>query len=155
MRWKGWPIGRRERRTPERLPPHVKALLAPYFPGFDLDAVRVLEGIPWYVTMNADAYTDRTNIYFAPGKYDTETVAGIALIGHEIMHCVQYRERGTWSFRAAYSGCFARNFARHRSWNQAYLLNPFEEEARAVERRIYADLLNLTQNGEPDETPNS
>lgn len=137
MRWRIWPISNDARR----LPPHVKALLAPYFPGLDLDAVRILDGIPPYVLMNADAYTDHHKLYFAPGKYDAETPEGIALIGHEVTHYRQYCSYGTWRFRAAYGGCWAREMIARRSWEHAYFWNPFEVEARAMERRIYEDLL--------------
>lgn len=127
-------------------------MIAPYFPGLDLNSVRVHEGIPWYVTMDADAYTDRHHIYFAPGKYDPGTPEGIALIGHEVMHCWQYFRHGKWRFRAAYGGCWARKLVEHRSWNYAYFLNPFEVEARAMEQRIYADLLNRQREGDAHES---
>lgn len=142
MSWRIWPGNNGARAAARELPAHIKALLAPYFPGLDLDAVRVLEGIPWYVAMDADAYTDRHLIYFKPGKYDTRTPQGIALIGHEITHCRQYRSYGTWRFRAAYSSCWARKLFEHRSWERAYFLNPFEVEARTMEERIYNDIIN-------------
>lgn len=135
----------------QSLPRHIVSLLNPYFPELDLSDIRIHTGIPWYVAMAADAYTDCHNIYFAPGKYDTETVSGIALIGHEVTHCWQYHRYGKWKFRGAYSERWARKFIEHRSWVDAYFHNPFEVEAREMERQIYFDLLKLIPNGETHE----
>jgi hypothetical protein len=126
------------------LPAPVKKVLAPYFPHFDLEQIRVYEGIPWYVTMDADAYTDGNNIFFKPGKFDPESAEGIALIGHEIMHSLQFHTHGKWRFRARYLGNWGRQFKAYRSLNHAYFYNDFEIEARAMEQRIYCDLLSQT-----------
>ncbi|HKY04175.1 MAG TPA: DUF4157 domain-containing protein [Blastocatellia bacterium] len=122
------------------LPESAKKLLAPYFPGFDLDLIRVREGIPWYVPMKAAAYTDRDKIYFAPGAYDPYSIEGIALIGHEIMHILQYREYGTWRFRYCYGKAWAVAFGRTLSFKAAYGMNPFECAAREIEERICREL---------------
>ncbi len=122
------------------LPESAKKLLAPYFPGLDLDRISVQEGIPWYVPMKAVAYTDRHKIYFAPGSYDPYSIEGIALIGHEIIHMLQYAEHGTWRFRYCYAKAWVLAFGRTRSFNAAYCLNPFECAAREMEERIYRDL---------------
>jgi len=133
----------RRHKLGQPLPEEVRRVLGPYFPTYDLSRVQVQEGIPWYVRMNPDAYTDWQTIYFAPGKYDPHSAAGIALIGHELMHCLQYAQRGKWRFRFAYLGCWLQQLARHRRLDQAYWLNPFEVEARAIERRIRFDVSRL------------
>lgn len=136
-------IFRADKSKAESLPDHVKAILAPYFPDFDLDQIRIFEGIPFYVTMDATAYTDGNNIFFKPGAFDPDSVEGIALIGHEITHSVQFQTHGKWRFRTRYLTNWGRGFTQHRSFDHAYFYNEFEIEARAVEQRIYEDLLRL------------
>jgi hypothetical protein len=143
-------IFRADKSKAESLPDHVKELLAPYFPDFDLDQIRVYEGIPFYVTMDASAYTDGNNIFFKPGAYDPDSVEGIALIGHEVTHSVQFHRHGKWRFRARYLTNWGRQFKAHRNLNHAYFYNEFEMEARAMEDRIYSDLFNLNLNLDTD-----
>ncbi len=134
---------RRVAASPRRgtpLPDFVQQLLKPYFPEFDLDRVRIREGIPWYVLMDADGYTDRQTIYLKPERYDPDTVSGISLIVHEVTHCWQYHAHGTWRFRAKYSWAWLRGLLRTHSLTQAYLNIPFEIEARKVEHRVYEAL---------------
>ncbi len=130
------------KRWPLKLPARVKELLAPCFPGLDLEAIRIHEGLPWYVPRAAAAYTDYYHLYFAPGRYDPYSVAGLALLGHELTHSLQYQTWGRWRFRAAYSCLWAFGLARYRSFEQTYRYNWFEVEARAMERRLYRDLVN-------------
>src|SRR5215210_4411448 len=95
-----------KRQRGEPLPPEVQQLLAPFFPGFDLGRIRIYQGIPHYVVGTSKegpiGYADRNRIYLAPNHYRVDTPAGLALIAHEITHCRQYREHGTWRFRARY-----------------------------------------------------
>ena len=121
---------------------NVKRLLAAYFPELDLDDIRIKQGIPWYVPMKVDAYTDRNLIYFERSKYRPESVAGIALIAHELAHCAQYKRHGTWRFRIMYAREWLAELLRHSSFNKAYLENRFEVEARVVEDMVYDDLSN-------------
>lgn len=125
-----------------KLPPHAKILLAPYFPELDLDEICIRKGIPWYVPMKADAYTNRNFIYFARGQYNTESVAGLALIAHELTHCAQYKRHGTWRFRIMYAWRWLVELFRHLSLTEAYLRNRFEAAARAREYIVYDDLSN-------------
>jgi len=130
------------RRSPQqKLPRYLRQILKPYFPGFDPGRVVVREGIPWYVLMDADGYTDRCTIYFKPGKYDPGSVEGIALIGHELAHCWQYHRHGTWGFRIRYLSSWLWHLLRTQSWTEAYLNISFEIEAREIEGLIYRDLL--------------
>ncbi len=136
-------ILRADKSKAQPLPDHVKEILAPYFPAFELDKIRVFEGIPFYVTMDATAYTDGNHIFFKPGAFDPDSIAGIALIGHEVMHSVQFQQHGKWRFRARYLTNWGKQYQAHRNLNHAYYYNEFEIEARAMEERIYSDLLSL------------
>lgn len=124
------------------LPRNVKGLLAAYFPELDLDEIRIKRGIPWYVPMKADAYTDRNFIYFKRGKYRPRSKAGIALIAHELVHCAQYKQHGTWRFRFMYAWRWLVELLRHSSFSKAYLQNRFEVAARVIEDIVYDDLFN-------------
>ena len=128
------------RSETRRLPRSVRSRLEPYFPEVDLHSIRLREGIPWYVVMDADGYTDLDTVYFKPGKYDPDTVPGIALIGHEIAHCRQYQQHGRWGFRLRYIGSWLWHFLRTLSWAEAYQQIGFEVEARDIERTILRDL---------------
>jgi hypothetical protein len=56
--------------------------------GAGLSAVRVHEGSR-AENVGARAYTQGTDIHFAPGQYDPESKRGQELIGHELAHVVQ------------------------------------------------------------------
>jgi Domain of unknown function (DUF4157) len=129
--------------APERLPEEVIGLLAPYFPGFDLERIRIREGIPFYVGGNPIGYADRDRIYFEPGAYRLDTVEGIALVAHEITHCRQYDQLGTWRFRYRYLSSYFTNRMQGMSRKEAYLNIPFEVEAREIEARVLLSLLRL------------
>jgi hypothetical protein len=129
------------------LPESTVKLLAPYFPILNLREIRVREGIPWYVPMEVSAYAARNIIYFAAGMYDPYSAEGIAIIGHEITHSAQYKEIGTWRFRALYLWEWARGFYKHLSIIDAYSRNPFEVAATQMQSRIYEDLSADFQHG--------
>jgi hypothetical protein len=107
-----------------------KSLLAPYIPAVDLENAIVHEGkVPWYLPKGFSAITRGRNIYLRCGVYECGTAAGIALLGHEMVHVGQYREGMTaikylWSSRNGYS-------PETRYENAAY----------ALERRIFRDLI--------------
>jgi hypothetical protein len=122
------------------LPDYVKEVLAPYFPEIDMEDICVREGIPWYVPMNAVAYANRNHIFFARGRYDPDTLEGIAMIAHELTHCAQYKNFGTWRFRVLYVSSWLGGLWRHRSFDKAYSRNRFEVAARVAEERVFADL---------------
>jgi len=56
--------------------------------GADFSSVRVHEG-PRASSIGALAYTQGTDIHFAPGQYDPASQGGQELIGHELAHVVQ------------------------------------------------------------------
>ncbi|MDX2031842.1 MAG: DUF4157 domain-containing protein [Blastocatellia bacterium] len=133
------------RRAPEALPEEVVGLLAPFFPGFDLARIRILEGIPFYVLGNPIGYADRNRIYFEPGACRLDTIDGLSLLAHEIAHCRQYQVLGTWRFRLRYLRFYFANRRRGLSRSEAYLNIPFEIEAREVEARVHLALRRLQQ----------
>jgi hypothetical protein len=57
--------------------------------GADFSSVRVHENSPAAESMNARAFTQGSNIHFAPGQYDPASQPGQELIGHELAHVVQ------------------------------------------------------------------
>ena len=56
--------------------------------GADFSAVRIHEG-PRASALGARAYTQGTDIHFAPGQYDPGSRRGQELMGHELTHVVQ------------------------------------------------------------------
>jgi YD repeat-containing protein len=81
-----------------------KSRLAPYFPGVDLDKVQIrfgfggptrlagkaLDAIGIQTLNGADALTVGNTIYFRSKEvYNPDSIAGIALIGHELRHVEQ------------------------------------------------------------------
>ena len=56
--------------------------------GADFSAVRIHQG-DRAAAIGALAYTQGTDIHFAPGRYDPSSTAGQELLGHELAHVVQ------------------------------------------------------------------
>lgn len=73
-----------------RLPPAVQAKMEAAF-GADFSAVRVHVG-PQAARIGAIAFTTGNDIYFAPGRYQPDTMQGQQLVGHELAHVVQQRQ---------------------------------------------------------------
>jgi hypothetical protein len=131
------------KREVERLPEEVVALLTPFFPGLDLNRIRVCEGIPRYVAGHPVGYADRYRIYFAPGAYRVDTIEGLSLIAHEVAHCLQYQRHGAWRFRARYLAAYFKNRMCGMNHLRAYRGIPFEVEAREAEEHVYRALKTL------------
>ncbi len=127
-------------RGPSRLPQEARQILAPFFPGFDLGRISIYKGIPWYVVGKPIGYADRNKIFLAPEAYRFDTIEGLSLIAHEITHCRQYSQHGTWLFRARYLKEYFRNRLRGMTRREAYFYNPFEIEAREMEEEVYLAL---------------
>ena len=115
------------------LPDNLKTVLTPHFPEQDLSQIVIHLSIPWYVRKFARitpaAYTSGNNIHFAPGKYDPDSVNGIARIAHEITHTQQYSQYGKIRFRVKYLAFFFKGKNEHLSDDEAYETIPFEKEA--------------------------
>jgi len=58
-----------------------------------LSDVRVHEGHE-ATRLNANAFTEGNNIFFAPGKFQPYTEAGDNLIAHEVSHLIQQEQVG-------------------------------------------------------------
>jgi len=58
--------------------------------GTTFDDVRVHEGSQ-AEAVGAQAYAEGSDLHFAPGKYDPESLGGQELLGHELAHVVQQR----------------------------------------------------------------
>src|SRR5580658_9386069 len=74
-------------RSGEPLPLQVQAQMEGSF-GVDFSAVRVHQGAE-AEAQEALAYTQGTDIHFAPGQYDPHSPGGQELLGHELAHVVQ------------------------------------------------------------------
>lgn len=59
--------------------------------GADFSAVRIHAG-PQAPRIGAVAFTMGADIYFAPGRYQPDSVQGQQLLGHELAHVVQQRQ---------------------------------------------------------------
>jgi Domain of unknown function (DUF4157) len=73
------------RPLPDSVRGHMEAAL-----GADFGAVRVHVG-PQAARIGAMAFTTGADIYFAPGRFQPDTVQGRQLLGHELAHVVQQR----------------------------------------------------------------
>lgn len=74
----------------EPLPKPVLAKMEAAF-GADFSAVRVHVG-PQAARIGAVAFTTGDDLYFAPGRYQPDTVQGQQLLGHELAHVLQQRQ---------------------------------------------------------------
>lgn len=72
------------------LPSNVRAQMERSL-GADFSAVRVHEGAH-ASALGSLAYTQGTDIHFAPGAYTPGTAQGDQLIAHELAHVVQQRQ---------------------------------------------------------------
>lgn len=73
-----------------QLPDAVRSKMETAF-GADFSAVRVHVGAQ-AERIGALAFTTGTDIYFAPGRYQPDSVHGQQLLGHELSHVIQQRE---------------------------------------------------------------
>lgn len=73
------------RPLPDALRTRMEAAL-----GADFSAVRIHVG-PQAAKLGAAAFTMGSDVYFAPGWYQPDTVRGQQLLGHELAHVIQQR----------------------------------------------------------------
>jgi RHS repeat-associated protein len=105
-----------------------KEALAPYIPKIDLDNADLHdEQVPFWLGKRFAGVTINNNIYFRPGVYDSSTVNGLAILGHELVHVGQYRGGMTlldyvWASRNGYDN------------------NPYEAPAYEKEAKIKGSL---------------
>ncbi len=74
----------------QQLPGPLLAKMEAAF-GADFSSVRVHVG-PQAARIGAIAFTTGNDLYFAPGRYQPDSVQGQQLIGHELAHVIQQRQ---------------------------------------------------------------
>jgi hypothetical protein len=117
---RGRPLSADERQT-----------LAAYIPAVDLESAVLHEGtVPFYLPPRYRAIARGTHIYFRPGVYNAAEPAGLALLGHELVHVGQYRDGMTW---LSYLWSARRGYSR----------SPYEWAAFEMQSRIFEDLTAL------------
>lgn len=84
------------------MPVAVQAKMEGAF-GMDFSAVRIHEG-PRSQALGARAFTQGTDIHFAPGEYQPESQSGQQLLGHELTHVVQQSQGRVKATRQANGG---------------------------------------------------
>jgi RHS repeat-associated protein len=90
-----------------RLSACAKALLQPFFPGVNLNRLKIYTGLPWlWGTSRFGGFTYGYNQYYRAGEFNELTSQGIAGIGHEVTHTDQFRRIGTYvlGIRYLYEG---------------------------------------------------
>ena len=80
-----------EQKNETGIPNEVKQKMEDSF-GTDFSDVRVRPESSQAPEVGALAYTQGTDIHFAPGQFKPETSAGQQLIGHELTHVIQQAE---------------------------------------------------------------
>jgi hypothetical protein len=90
-------IGKKKKQSSEtttstKLPEEVQGKMENSF-GQDFSAVKFHKDSTSAVDLNARAYAEGENIHFAPGEYNPSTKVGQELIGHELTHVVQQRQK--------------------------------------------------------------
>jgi RHS repeat-associated protein len=129
-------IGRDEGK---RLSDCVKDILKQFFPGFDLDKIR-LHQTPLLMG-DTQAITDVNDIYYRPGFLDG-SVRGIAEAAHEIQHSTQYEREGAWTFRRKYISEYIGGRWNGMDDHTAYENISYEREARAKGSEVLGTLAN-------------
>ncbi len=80
--------------------PCAAAILAMFFTPARIQNMSIHEGS--FVPSGMDAITFGNRVNFKKGKYNERTAAGIAAIGHEIVHAEQYEKEGLGGFLYKY-----------------------------------------------------
>ncbi len=75
----------------DKMPSTVQAKMETSF-GKDFSDVSIHKNSTQSIDLNALAYTQGSNIHFAPGQYNPESQKGQELLGHELTHVVQQDE---------------------------------------------------------------
>lgn len=121
----------------EPLPPSAMQRLAPYVDIDVLRQVRIVTGAPgrWLpALLRTGAVTVGPYCCFRRGRYNPDSPRGLALIAHEALHTVQYRELGVPRFMARYLwGAVRVGFDHDRHPMEAPLIARQREIRRALE----------------------
>lgn len=84
-------VTQRQEENQTGIPDDVKQRMESSF-GTDFSSVRVHSDSSKAPEVGALAYTQGTDIHFAPGQFKPETSSGQQLLGHELAHVVQQAE---------------------------------------------------------------
>lgn len=126
-------------------------ILSKYFPSKDLSKIDIKDGIPYLARKGgaegADAWTFKNTIYMAPGIDAPDTIGGISLIGHEIVHSTQYDQYGVIGLARRYNAAYKANIKAGMSEYDAYRNNPFEVAGFDMGTKVLSDL--QSQGGDP------
>lgn len=107
------------------------AIYQPYYQLHTLHAVRIIENtVPFWLRKNMCAVVLGHRIYFRPGAYQANTLAGIELLAHELTHVEQYLS-GMTTLKYLWA-------SRHGYWE-----NPYEVEAYAKGAYVSGQVLGL------------
>jgi RHS repeat-associated protein len=150
----------------EGVTPCNKSRLAPYFPGVDLDSIKIHFGFPANTRLagavlnyfgiralnGATAITIGNDIYFRSTEvYNPDTATGIGDIAHEIRHVEQQR-RPNYSY-ANYVAEYAELRRLGFDDNTAYRNTTDEKEAFKTGALVQKDLENLQKQLNTDNSP--
>ena len=129
------PLIRRGPRDGRALTPSERARYAPFFDAELLAAVRLFDGrVPFWLRPCMLGVTLGTRIHFRSGAYHPDTLDGIELLGHELVHVRQFRDGMTvWGYLWA---C-----------RRGYRRNRYEVEAYQHGARMRAQTQVVMQNG--------
>jgi hypothetical protein len=112
----------------------TQAKLRPWFPGLDLDRVRLIESGPlcWFVrsVLGQGAMTIDPWVFYGRDRFDSGSAASVALLAHELKHVEQYRRLGHARFLLGYLRDLASNGFRY-SRNL-----PLEAECYALQAEV-------------------
>jgi hypothetical protein len=101
---------------------------ATYFSPEILAAARVIDGhVPFWLRPDMLGVTLGACIYLRAGAYDPDSIDGIELLGHELVHVQQYLEAGMTVLRYLWAS------------RRGYRRNPYEVEAYSLGARIRAE----------------
>ena len=81
-------VAQRQTKNQTGIPDHVIQGMVSSF-GTDFSSVRVHPDSSKAPEVGALAYTQGTDIHFAPGQFKPDTSAGQQLLGHELTHVIQ------------------------------------------------------------------
>lgn len=104
-----------------------KALYAAYIPAEALDAAVLFDGkVPRWLRRDMVGITLGNRIYLRAGAYVPGTPSGVELLGHELIHVVQYQNGMTY---AGYLWASRKGYRKNR----------YEVEAYSIGARMRAD----------------
>lgn len=130
-----------------KLNAYERQALQPYIHPADLDAAILHVGVvPFYLLKRFSGITRGNHVYFRAGAYDGTTAAGLALLGHELVHVGQYRQGMNW-LTYLWS-------ARRGYFNSAYEMAAFAMQARMLKDLSDSSRISRTTNGRCSEAGN-